>query len=136
MPTTAECTRLHPEQEPHMPAYAFAQFRTLDFNSDIVEYLTRIDATLLPHGGRFLVHNAVPEVMDGTFEGLLVLLEFPSVEAGKAWYASEAYQAIVGLRIANSEGGAAIVEGVAPGYRAASAVTGGRSPAVAPGLRP
>ncbi|MFI6978393.1 DUF1330 domain-containing protein [Embleya sp. NPDC050154] len=107
-----------------MTAYAFAHLRSVDFNAEIVEYVEKIDATLDAHGGRFIVHNKVPEVMDGSFEGVLVLIEFPSAEAAKAWYHSAGYQEIVDFRINNSDGGAAIVEGVGPGYRAADMVAG------------
>ena len=45
----------------------------------------------------------------------MVVLEFPTVEAAKAWYHSPAYQAVIGERLAASSGRAVIVEGVAPG---------------------
>lgn len=101
-----------------MTAYAFAHLRKVDFNEEIVEYLRKIDATLPPYGGRFLVHNKVPEVLDGTFEGVIVIIEFPSVDKARDWYNSEGYQEIVAFRVNNSEGGAALVEGVGPDYRA------------------
>ncbi|HSA48900.1 MAG TPA: DUF1330 domain-containing protein [Yinghuangia sp.] len=107
-----------------MTAYAFAHLRSVDFNADIVTYLRKIDATLPPYDGRFIVHGKTPEVLDGSFEGVLVIIEFPSVERAKAWYHSEGYQEILHLRVANSDGGAAIVEGVGPDYRAADMVAG------------
>jgi uncharacterized protein (DUF1330 family) len=103
-----------------MTAYAMAQLRSVDLNAEIAEYLARIDDTLAPYEGRFLVHGRTPEVVDGSFEGIIVVIEFPSVDRARAWYESDAYQAIVGLRTRNSDGGAFIVEGVAPDYRAAS----------------
>ncbi|MCF2532642.1 DUF1330 domain-containing protein [Yinghuangia soli] len=103
-----------------MTAYAFAHLRSVDVNAEIVEYLKKIDATLPEFGGRFLVHNRVPEVVDGTFEGVLVIIEFPSTDAVKAWYHSPGYQEIVDLRINNTDGGAAFVEGVGPDYKAAA----------------
>lgn len=39
------------------PAYAIAYLRQVDFGEAIVDYLQRIDATLAPHGGHFLVHG-------------------------------------------------------------------------------
>ena len=49
-----------------MPAYAVAHMRQVTMGPPIVEYLERIDATLAPFGGRFLVHGGKPEVVEGT----------------------------------------------------------------------
>lgn len=103
-----------------MTAYAMAQLRSVDLNAEIAEYLTEIDDTLTPFDGRFLVHGRVPEVLDGSFEGVIVVIEFPDLERAKAWYGSDGYQAILALRTRNSDGGAFVVEGVGAGYRAAS----------------
>ncbi|MBB4662855.1 DUF1330 domain-containing protein [Conexibacter arvalis] len=105
-----------------MPTYAFAHLQTVDFNAEIVEYIERIDATLEPFEGRFLIHGEAPTVVDGSFEGMLVAIEFPDRERATAWYESDAYQQILPLRTRNATGGAFIVDGVAPGYRAASFV--------------
>lgn len=108
-----------------MTAYAIANLRTVDFNDEIVDYLLRIDATLEPYEGRFLVHGATPEVVDGDLPGAVVVLAFPDAERARAWYESPAYQAILPLRTRNSTGGAVIVDGVPEGYRAAALVTPG-----------
>jgi uncharacterized protein (DUF1330 family) len=106
-----------------MTAYAFAHLRTVDFNDEIREYLMRIDDTLPPYEGRFLVHGDAPEVVDGTLPGFVVIIEFPDAERARAWYDSPEYQAILPFRTNNCEGGAAILPGVPEGYRAASRVT-------------
>lgn len=105
-----------------MPAYAAAHLRTVDFNDEIVEYIARIDATLAPFEGRFLVHGVTPTVVEGSFPGTLILIEFPDRARAEAWYASDDYQAILPLRTRNSDGVAVILDGVAPDYRAASFV--------------
>jgi uncharacterized protein (DUF1330 family) len=105
-----------------MTAYAMAHLRSVDFNHEIADYILRIDETLQPFGGEFRVHGKEPEVLDGEFEGVIVVIEFPDVQAAKDWYASEAYQDILALRTDNSTGGAFVVEGVEPGYRAASLI--------------
>src|SRR4051794_5561969 len=43
-----------------MAAYALAQLRSVDFNEEIAGYLRRIDETLVPFEGRFLVHGKQP----------------------------------------------------------------------------
>jgi uncharacterized protein (DUF1330 family) len=105
-----------------MPAYAIAHLRTVDVNADIVRYLEEIDATLEPFDGRFLVHGSRITEIEKEWPGALVIVEFPSREAAEAWYASDAYQAIVGLRVRNSDSAAIIVDGVPPGYRATNAI--------------
>lgn len=101
-----------------MTAYAIAHLREVAFGEEIVEYIRRIDATLEPFGGAFLVHGATPEVLEGSWEGDLVVIAFPDGTAARSWYASPAYQAILPLRTRNSSGPAIIVEGAPEGYRA------------------
>lgn len=105
-----------------MNAYAIAHLHRVELNAEIAEYLMRIDDTLPPFEGRFLVHGQVPEPADGTWEGSVVVIEFPSIAKARAWYASPAYQAILPLRLRNSQGEAILVEGVSPRYRAATLV--------------
>ncbi|MGH9112839.1 MAG: DUF1330 domain-containing protein [Acidimicrobiales bacterium] len=99
-----------------MPAYAIAHLRTPQINDEVLEYLERIQATLDPHHGRFLVHGADVDVKEGPWPGTVVVIEFPDVGAAQAWYDSPAYQAILPLRTDNIDGSAVIVDGVAPGY--------------------
>jgi uncharacterized protein (DUF1330 family) len=103
-----------------MTAYAIASLRTVDVNAEILDYLDRIDATLEPYGGQFLVHGSTPEQVDGDLPGAVVVIAFPDVATARAWYDSPAYQAILPLRLRNSTGGAVIVDGTSPGYRAAT----------------
>ena len=105
-----------------MPAYAVAHLRSTQVGPEILEYLQRIDDTLEPFGGRFLIHGATPEVLEDAFPGVLVVIEFPDRATAHAWYASDAYQAILPLRTNNSDGTAFIVDGVKPGHRATDAV--------------
>jgi uncharacterized protein (DUF1330 family) len=102
-----------------MTAYAMAHLRTVDVNDEVLEYLTRIDDTLEPYGGRFLVHGTMPEVLDGDIPGFVVLVAFPDYDSAKAWYHSPGYQAILPFRVNNSEGGAGLLRTVPDGYRAA-----------------
>lgn len=103
-----------------MTAYAIAHLRSVDFGADIIRYLERIDDTLQPHGGRFRVHGAVPEVMEGPFPGTVVVIEFPDLEHARAWYHSPAYLEILPLRTENSDGVAVLVDGTPDGYSARS----------------
>ncbi|MFI6262250.1 DUF1330 domain-containing protein [Micromonospora sp. NPDC051006] len=99
-----------------MPAFALAHLRTPNTNEDVLTYIERIQATLDPFGGRFRVHGAEVEVLEGEWPGTVVIIEFPDVEAARAWYASPAYQEILPLRTRHIEGSAIIVSGVGPDY--------------------
>ena len=101
-----------------MTAYAVAHLQSVRAGPDIVEYLQRIDATLEPYGGRFVVHGGDPDVREGEWPGDLIVIEFPDRETAIRWYESPAYQEILPLRTDNSDGTAIIVDGVGPDHRA------------------
>lgn len=63
-----------------MPAYAVANLHSVTFGPAITSYLRRIDDTLAPFDGRFLVHGAKADVMEGQLVGDLVIVEFPDLE--------------------------------------------------------
>ena len=77
-----------------MKAYAIAYLRNVRMGADIVEYLERIDDTLAPYDGHFIVH------------------EFPDYDHLRDWYESPAYREILPLRTLNSDGVVIFVEGV------------------------
>src|SRR5260370_26571039 len=81
-----------------MSAYAVAHMRQVTMRPPIVEYLQRIDATLAPFGGRFIVHGGEVDVREGSWPGFLIVIEFPAGGRASAWYDSDAYRAIVALR--------------------------------------
>lgn len=56
-----------------MPAYGFAHLRSRRNHSDVIEYLERIQATLAPFAGRFVIHGPPTEVMEGDWPGTMVL---------------------------------------------------------------
>lgn len=101
-----------------MTAYALAHLRTPNLHPDVIDYIDRIQATLDPFGGRFVVHGAEVEVREGEWPGTVVIIEFPDVERARAWYESPEYQQILPLRTDHIEGDAIIVDGVAPDYDA------------------
>ncbi len=76
-----------------MSAYVISQVRIT--NQDAVAIYKPLAArAAAEHGGRYLVRDAVPESLEGTFEPdqRLVILEFETVEHARAWYASNEYQ--------------------------------------------
>jgi uncharacterized protein (DUF1330 family) len=101
-----------------MSAYAVAHVQAITVGPDIVEYLRRIDATLAPYGGRFLVHGDRADVREGDFSGDLIVIEFPDRDHAAGWYESRAYGEIVDLRTENSTGWVVLIDGVPSEHRA------------------
>lgn len=70
-------------------------------NNDGLSYLEQVEATVAPFGGKWLAQGAV-DVIEGSWPGSVVLMEFPSREAAMTWYASPAYEKIRPLRVNNA----------------------------------
>ncbi|NUS43874.1 MAG: DUF1330 domain-containing protein [Mycobacteriaceae bacterium] len=88
--------------------------------ADVLEYLERVQSTLDPFGGRFLVHGGAVAVKEGSWPGGVVLVEFPSLRHAEEFYDSPAYRDIKPLRTAHIEGDLILVEGCGPGHDAAN----------------
>ncbi|MFI5729895.1 DUF1330 domain-containing protein [Kribbella sp. NPDC051587] len=95
-----------------MTYYAIANLQNVTVGPDIVEYLERIDATLQPYDGHFIVHGHQPEHLEGEWAGTLIVIEFPDYVSARGWYDSPAYREILPLRINNSDGVTMLLEGV------------------------
>ena len=103
-----------------MLTYAIARLTVTRPGPKLFEYLRQIDATLDAFDGRYLVHGAPIERLEGDWPpGDVIILAFPNRAAAHGWYASPAYQAIKPLRTASAEGDVIFVEGVAAGHRGA-----------------
>jgi uncharacterized protein (DUF1330 family) len=101
-----------------MACYAVGILRDVRMGPPIVEYLERIDATLAPYDGHFVVHGGEVTMLEGTSPGTLVVIEFPDRAVAEEWYASPAYQAILPLRAENSDSNIFLVDGVDREHRA------------------
>jgi uncharacterized protein (DUF1330 family) len=101
-----------------MKAYAIGLLKNVEIGPPIVEYLERIDATLAPYGGRFLIHGAPADVVEGSSPGDVIVIEFPGADQAREWYASAAYREILPLRTESSDSTALLIEGVDADHRA------------------
>ena len=76
------------------------------------KYTARTPDVVANHGGRFLIRGSEPEVLEGEWDlPRLVLLEFDDLAAARSFYRSADYQEILPLRLAASQGKAAIFDG-------------------------
>ena len=72
-------------------------------------------ASVARHGGRFIVRGGEVTTLEGDWNPQrIVVVEFASVDAAKAWYFSDDYQDALRVRQANSVGKALIVDGYTP----------------------
>ena len=95
-----------------MAAYAiFTRDKTVD-KAELQTYSQKAGATLAGHEVKALAVYGRHEVLEGPPVEGVIILEFPTVEAAKAWYHSPAYQAVVGHRHKGAVYRGVIVEGV------------------------
>lgn len=64
------------------------------------------------HGGKVLVRNPHPERREGTLDGIVVVIEFDSLEAARRFYESPGYTAARKLRETAADTDLLLVEGV------------------------
>ena len=76
-------------------------------------YKQMVPASLAKYGGRFIVRGGKTHTLEGTWAPQrFVMVEFPSVERAKAWWASPEYAEAKALRQATSSTQMIVVEGV------------------------
>ena len=77
------------------------------------DYKRMVPASFQNYGGRFLVRGGKTHTMEGDWAPKrFVIVEFPSVEQAKAWWASPEYAEAKALRQATSESQLIIAEGL------------------------
>lgn len=75
------------------------------------KYIAANAAPFADYGARFLVRGTPQEVVEGSIRKRTVVIEFPSLDAAKACYTSDAYQEAKALRTPVSTGDLTIIEG-------------------------
>ncbi len=94
-----------------MAAYVIADIDVHDPET-YRSYTELVPGTLEPFGGRFVVRGGNFEVLEGEWQPhRLVVIEFPSVEQARQWYASDDYAAAVAVRKSASDGNIVLIQG-------------------------
>ena len=97
-----------------MAAYVFAEVEVTNPDG-YKEYTKQVPATIAQYGGRFLTRGGEAHVLEGEWPKVRrVLIEFPSMDAAKRWFASPEYAKPLAMRRANSKGRLILLDGVAP----------------------
>ena len=95
-----------------MSAYiVFTREKTLD-PAELAIYWEKIGPTFKGHEVKLLASYGRHEVLEGDATEGVVIAEFPSIEAAKAWYDSPAYKAVREHRFKGAIYRGLIVEGV------------------------
>ncbi|MEU8759852.1 DUF1330 domain-containing protein [Streptomyces sp. NPDC048659] len=115
-------TTTQQHQPAKTPAYAIGNLHPKPvLDEEVFVYMERIQDTLDPFGGRFLVHGAPErEVREGEWPGAVVIIGFPSLDDARGWYDSEAYQALIPLRTRHMTGDVLLIDGLPEGYATAA----------------
>ncbi|MFG2289265.1 DUF1330 domain-containing protein [Streptomyces sp. NPDC048595] len=69
--------------------------KDVEVGPEIAEYIEQIESTMAPYGGRFLVHGGQLVGHEGTWDGDIVMPEFPDLTSAQEWYKSPDHQAIL-----------------------------------------
>ena len=95
-----------------MPAYVIVDITIRE--RDAYERYKEIAApTVAAYGGRYLVRGGATQPLEGSWSpSRLVILEFPSAEAGRAWWNSPEYRPAKAIRQTCAETDMLLVEGV------------------------
>jgi uncharacterized protein (DUF1330 family) len=95
-----------------MPAYVVVDITVRD-RETYERYKQLAAPAVAAYGGRYLVRGGATESLEGGWTpSRFVILEFPSVDAGRAWWASPEYRPAKALRQACADTDMVLVEGV------------------------
>lgn len=96
-----------------MPAYVVAQIEVTD-PARYAKYMELGGASVLKHGGRFVVRGGGAEGLEGAWlPKRMAVIEFPSRAAAKAWWDSADYQHARTFRLGAARFEAVLVDGYA-----------------------
>jgi uncharacterized protein (DUF1330 family) len=96
-----------------MPAYVIAEVEVSDAETYRI-YQAPTKASVLRHGGRFMVRGGTTEALEGEPPKRIVVLEFPDLAAARRWYDSPDYGEARELRWRSATTRLFIVEGSPP----------------------
>jgi uncharacterized protein (DUF1330 family) len=95
-----------------MSAYIVVEVEVQD-QDRYENYKQMVPPSLAAYGGRFIVRGGEVEMLEGEWmPKRLVIVEFPSAERAKEWWASEEYAEAKALRQATARSQLIVVTGV------------------------
>jgi uncharacterized protein (DUF1330 family) len=97
-----------------MPGYLIANIKVTD-PEGFERYRAGVPAVIAQYGGRYAVRGGTMERLENA-DGFnrIIVLEFPSLDAVRAFYSSAEYAPLLKLRIETTESQVVMIEGYAP----------------------
>ena len=96
-----------------MPAYVIAAVSEAWDQDKLIRYREGNTEVVAEYGGRFVARGGSLELLEGDWDPLrIVIIEFPDMDAARAWHDSEAYAPLIELRQSASVTDIVLVEGV------------------------
>ena len=97
-----------------MPAYFVVNIEVTD-PEGFERYRAEVPAVIARFGGRYLVRGGALHWIEGSLPlQRLVILEFPSMQAARAFYDSAEYAPLLKLRLATTRSDVVLVDGYQP----------------------
>ena len=95
-----------------MPAYAMLTREKTRIPAELETYNSLVKPTFAGHPMKVLAMHSKPEAVEGAPAEDVVMLEFPSVEAAKAWHQGAEYQRVAEHRYKGGDYRFLIFEGI------------------------
>lgn len=96
-----------------MPSFVIVDIEVTD-PERYKKYIEVAPPTIARHGGKYIARGGKTEALEGTWSPKrVVVLEFPTYDQAKAWWASEDYAGPKALRQSASIANMILVEGLA-----------------------
>ena len=81
-----------------MPAYVISELEVLD-EEKMQEYRKLAAASIAEYGGKYLARGTEPLIVEGpAAKTKIVIIEFPTLQRAKEWYASPNYSRALKIR--------------------------------------
>ena len=97
-----------------MAAYAIADVQVLD-QALVLKYRELSQSSIARYGGRYIVRGGNVQAVEGDWSPkIFVIVEFPTLQRMREWYASPEYAEALKVRGAALERDLIFVEGVPP----------------------
>lgn len=101
------------QQSPVPKAYVMGEITVTD-PAAYADYARQVPPIMAKYGGRYLARGGRAEALEGAAPARLVIVEYPSADAARAFWNSPEYRRIAEIRHRASTGRLALVEGLGP----------------------
>jgi uncharacterized protein (DUF1330 family) len=95
-----------------MSAYIISRVR-MKHGEALDSYRQLAAASIERHGGRYLARGGEQQILEGTWAPATIIVEFPTMEVARTWYASADYAEALEYRDEALERDLILVEGLA-----------------------